>query len=100
MKPKNLVNLYIVNADTNSDLRDMPDTERRIVEERRLTMSRDLLPAPNIFTHVLINGERRNAIAVQNLTHLAAAEAWDRGGWRFGDCNPDRQMCEKVESEV
>lgn len=46
MKPKNLVNLYIVNADTNSDLRDMPDTERRIVEERRLIMSRELLPRP------------------------------------------------------
>jgi len=100
MKPKNLVNLYIVNADTNSDLRDMPDTERYIVEERRLTMSRDLLPAPNIFTDVLINGERRNAIAVQNLTHREAAEAWYRVGVTFGDFNPDRQMFEKVEIEV
>lgn len=100
MKPKNLVNLYIVNADANSDLRDMGDNERCIVEERRLIMARELLPDPNIFTHVIIHGERRNAIAVNNITHREATEAWYRVGVTFGDFNPDRQMFEKVEIEV
>lgn len=100
MKPETRVNLYIVNADTNSDLRDMPDTQRHIVEERRLIMARELLPDPNIFTHVIIHGERRNAIAVNNITHREATEAWYRVGVTFGDFNPDRQMFEKVEIEV
>ena len=93
MKPETRVNLYIVNADANSDLRDMGDNERCIVEERRLIMARELLPDPNIFTHVIIHGERRNAIAVNNIT-------WYRVGVTFGDFNPDRQMFEKVEIEV
>lgn len=100
MKPETRVNLYIVNADANSDLRDMPDTQRHIVEERRLIMSRELLPDPNIFTHVIIHGERRNAIAVNNITHHEATEVWYRVGVTFGDFNPDRQMFEKVEIEV
>lgn len=100
MKPETRVNLYIVNADANSDLRDMGDNERCIVEERRLIMARELLPDPNIFTHVIIHGERRNAIAVNNITHREAADAWYRVGVVFGDFNPDRQMFEKVEIEV
>lgn len=100
MKPETCVNLYIVNTDANSDLRDMGDNERRIVEERRLIMARELLPDPNIFTHVIIHGERRNAIAVNNITHREATEAWYRVGVTFGDFNPDRQMFEKVEIEV
>lgn len=100
MKPETRVNLYIVNTDANSDLRDMGDNERCIVEERRLIMARELLPDPNIFTRVIIHGERRNAIAVNNITHREATEAWYRVGVTFGDFNPDRQMFEKVEIEV
>lgn len=100
MKPETRVNIYIVNTDANSDLRDMGDNERCIVEERRLIMARELLPDPNIFTHVIIHGERRNAIAVNNITHREATEAWYRVGVMFGDFNPDRQMFEKVEIEV
>ena len=100
MKPETRVNLYIVNADANSDLRDMGDNERCIVEERRLIMARELLPDPNIFTHVIIHDVRRNAIAVSNITHREATEAWYRVGVTFGDFNPDRQMFEKVEIEV
>lgn len=100
MKPETRVNLYIVNADANSDLRDMGDNERCIVEERRLIMARELLPDPNIFTHVIIHGERRNAIAVNNITHREATEAWYRVGVTFGDFNLDRVMFEKVEIEV
>ena len=100
MKPETRVNLYIVNADANSDLRDMGDNERCIVEERRLIMARELLPDPNIFTHVIIHGERRNAIAVNNITHREATDAWYRVGVTFGDFNSDRQMFEKVEIEV
>lgn len=100
MKPETRVNLYIVNADANSDLRDMSENERHIVEERRLIMARELLPDPNIFTHVIIHDERRNAIAVNNITHREATEAWYRVGVTFGDFNPERQMFEKVEIEV
>ena len=100
MKPETRVNLYIVNTDANSDLRNMGDNERCIVEERRLIMARELLPDPNIFTHVIIHGERRNAIAVNNITHREATEAWYRVGVTFGDFDPDRPMFEKVEIEV
>lgn len=102
MKPETRVNLYIVNTDANSDLRNMGDHEheRCIVEERRLIMARELLPDPNIFTHVIIHGERRNAIAVNNITHREATEAWYRVGVTFGDFDPERPMFEKVEIEV
>ena len=100
MKPETRVDLYIVNTTVNSDLRDMNPVERGIVEERRLIMARELLPDRNVFTQIVIDAERRNTIAVHNITHREATEIWYHIGTTFGDFNPDHQMFEKVEIEV
>lgn len=98
MKPKNLVNLYIVNADTNSDLRDMGDKQRRMIEERRLMAVRSMLGAK--LAHITVNGQWREAIAVVGVTYRESAEKWYDLTTTFGDFDPNRMMFEKVEIEV
>lgn len=98
MKAETIVNLYIINAIEKSDLRDMCDKERRLVEERRLMAVRGMLNAK--FAHVTSRGQWRDAIAVLNVTAREAAEMWYNLTTTFGDFNPDRVMFEKIEIEV
>lgn len=45
MNAETIINLYIINATSNSDLRDMGDKQRRMIEERRLMAVREMLGA-------------------------------------------------------
>ncbi len=94
------INLYVVNATANSDLRDMSADERRLTEERRLITARELLPGTNVLTDVTINSALRTAIMVPRLTRREVADAWYTLTTVFGDFNPDRVMFEKIEIEV
>lgn len=94
------INLYVVNATANSDLRDMSVDERRRVEERRLITARELLPGTNVLTNVTINANLHTAIMVPRLTRREVADAWYTLTTVFGDFNPDRVMFEKIEIEV
>lgn len=94
------INLYVVNATANSDLRDMSVDSRRRVEERRLITARELLPGTNVLTNVTINSELRTAIMVPRLTRREVADAWYTLTTVFGDFNLDRVMFEKIEIEV
>lgn len=94
------INLYVVNATANSDLRDMSVYERARTEERRLITARELLPGTNVLTNVTINANLHTAIMIPRLTRREVADAWYTLTTVFGDFNLDRVMFEKIEIEV
>lgn len=98
MNAETIVNLYIINATSKSDLRDMGDKQRRMIEERRLMAVREMLGAK--LAHITVNGQWREAIAVLSITHRESAEKWYDLTTTFGDFDPNRMMFEKVEIEV
>ena len=93
-----IVNLYIINATSKSDLRDMGDKQRRMIEERRLMAVRSMLGAK--LAHITVNGQWREAKAGGGTTHRESAEKWYDLTTTFGDFDPNRMMFEKVEIEV
>lgn len=98
MNAETIVNLYIINATSKSDLRNMGDKQRRMIEERRLMAVRSMLGAK--LAHITVNGQWREAIAVVGITHRESAEKWYDLTTTFGDFDPNRMMFEKVEIEV
>lgn len=94
------VDLYILNAAENSDLRDMKPAERQKVEERRLLVVRELVKNSNTrCTQIMIDGYDRNAILVPKLTPREADDVWYCVTTTFGDFNPDRKMFDRVDIE-
>lgn len=93
------VDLYILNAAENSDLRDMKPAERQKVEERRLLVVRGLVKGTNIYTRIMIDGYERNAILIPKLTPREADDEWYCVTTTFGDFNPDREMFDRVDIE-
>ena len=61
------VDLYILNAAENSDLRDMKPAERQKIEERRLMAVRFAMGGYNIATTLVLGGQERTA--VKNAAH-------------------------------
>lgn len=94
------VDLYILNAAENSDLRDMKPAERQKIEERRLMAVRFAMGSYNIATTLVLGGQERTAVKMPHITDDLANSVWYRVTTTFGDFDPQRVMFEKVEIEV
>lgn len=94
------VDLYILNAAENSDLRDMKPAERQKIEERRLMAVRFAMGGYNIATTLVLGGQERTAVKMPHITDDLANSVWYRVTTTFGDFDPQRVMFEKVEIEV
>lgn len=94
------VDLYILNAAENSDLRDMNAVERQKIEERRLVAVRFAMGGSNIATTLVLGGKERTAVKMPHITDDLANSVWYRVTTTFGDFDPQRVMFEKIEIEV
>lgn len=94
------VDLYILNAAENSDLRDMKPAERQKIEERRLMAVRFAMGGFNIATTLVLGGKERTAVKMPHITDDLANSVWYRVTTTFGDFDPQRVMFEKIEIEV
>jgi hypothetical protein len=94
------VDLYILNAAENSDLRDMKPAERQDIEERRLVAVRFAMGGSNIATTLVLGGKERTAVKMPHITDDLANSVWYRVTTTFGDFDPQRVMFEKIEIEV
>lgn len=94
------VDLYILNAAENSDLRDMKPAERQEIEERRLMAVRFAMGGFNIATTLVLGGKERTAVKMPHITDDLANSVWYRVTTTFGDFDPQRVMFEKIEIEV
>jgi hypothetical protein len=94
------VDLYILNAAENSDLRDMNAVERQKIEERRLVAVRFAMGGYNIATTLVLGDQERTAVKMPHITDDLANAVWYRVTTTFGDFAPDRVMFEKIEIEV
>lgn len=94
------VDLYILNAAENSDLRDMKPAERQEIEERRLMAVRFAMGGSNIATTLVLGGKERTAVKMPHITDDLANSVWYRVTTTFGDFDPQRVMFEKIEIEV
>lgn len=94
------VDLYILNAVKDSDLRNMNAKERQKVEERRLMAVRYAVGGYNIVATLVVSGVKRTAIKIPHITDDFANDLWHIVMTTFGDFNPERVMFEKIEIEV